>query len=117
MLLVFLPIIPRQLRNPAIALVIALLAAIGFSRVALGVHYPSDVTGGWLRGVAWLGVTAHAYGHGRAEMGQPPRHLSEGLAPEAAPQLGPTRIVPVAHPWLVAPQLIASFVLIAGALF
>jgi undecaprenyl-diphosphatase len=117
MLLVFLPIIPRRLRKPAIGLVIALLAAIGFSRVALGVHYPSDVIGGWLLGVAWLGVTAHAFGHWRAETGQPPRHLSEGLAPEAAPQLGPTRIVPVAHPWLIAARLIASFVLIAGALF
>jgi undecaprenyl-diphosphatase len=117
MLLVFLPIIPRRLRKPAIGLTIALLAAIGFSRVALGVHYPSDVIGGWLLGVAWLGVTAHAFGHWRAETGQPPRHLSEGLAPEAAPQLGPTRIVPVAHPWLIAARLIASLVLIVGALF
>jgi undecaprenyl-diphosphatase len=117
MLLVFLPIIPPRLRKPAIWLVIALLVAIGFSRVALGVHYPSDVIGGWLLGVAWLGVTAHAFGHWRAETGQPPRHLSEGLAPEAAPQLGPTRIVPVAHPWLIATRLVASFVLIAGALF
>jgi len=116
MLLVFLPIIPRRLRKPAIGLVIALLAAIGFSRVALGVHYPSDVIGGWLLGVAWLGVTAHAFGRWRAETGQPPRHLSEGLAPEAAPQLGPTQIVPVVHPWLVAARLIASWVLIAGAL-
>jgi undecaprenyl-diphosphatase len=117
MLLVFLPIIPPRLRKPAIGLVIALLAAIGFSRVALGVHYPSDVIGGWLLGVAWLGVTAHAFGHWRAEMGQPSRHLSEGLAPEAAPQLGPTRIVPVAHPLLIGARLIASWVLIAGALF
>jgi undecaprenyl-diphosphatase len=117
MLLVFLPIIPPRLRKPAIGLVIALLAAIGFSRVALGVHYPSDVIGGWLLGVAWLGVTAHAFGHWRAEMGRPQRRLSEGLAPEAAPQLGPTRIVPVAHPWLIAAWLTASYVLIAGALF
>ena len=116
-LLVFLPIIPRQLRKPAIGLVIALLAAIGFSRVALGVHYPSDVAGGWLLGVAWLGITAHAFGHWRAETGQPPRHLADGLAPEAAPHLGPTRVVPVAHPWLIAARLVVSYVLIAGALF
>ena len=117
MLLVFLPIIPRRLRKLAIGLVIALVIAIGFSRVAIGVHYPSDVIGGWLLGVAWLAITAHAFGHWRTEAGQPPRHLSEGLAPEAAAQLGPTRIVPVAHPWLIATRLVVSFVLIGGALF
>ena len=100
MLLVFLPIIPRRLRQLVIALVIMLVVMIGVSRVALGVHYPSDVAGGWLLGVAWLGITAHAFGRWRAETGQPERRLSEGLAPEAAPQLGPTRIVPVPHPWV-----------------
>ncbi|HEU5388564.1 MAG TPA: phosphatase PAP2 family protein [Streptosporangiaceae bacterium] len=117
MLLVFLPIIPRRLRKLAIGLVIALVVAIGFSRVAIGVHYPSDVIGGWLLGVAWLGVTAHAFGHWRAETGQPPRHLSQGLAPEAAPQLGPARVVPVAHPGMIATRLVVSFVLIGGSLF
>jgi undecaprenyl-diphosphatase len=116
-LLIFLPIIPPRLRKLATGLAIALVALIGASRVALGVHYPSDVAGGWLLGVAWLGITAHAFGHWRAETGQPPRHLAEGLAPEAAPHLGPTRIVPVAHPWLIAARLLASFVLIGGALF
>jgi undecaprenyl-diphosphatase len=117
MLLVFLPIIPRRLRKLAIGLVIALVVTIGFSRVAIGVHYPSDVIGGWLLGVAWLAITAHAFGHWRTEAGRPPRHLSDGMAPEAAAQLGPTRIVPVAHPWLIATRLVVSFVLIGGALF
>jgi undecaprenyl-diphosphatase len=116
MLLVCLPIIPRRLRRLAMALVIALVVTIGVSRVALGVHYPSDVAGGWLLGVAWLGITAHAFGHWRAETGQPERHLSEGLAPEAAAQLGPTRIVPVPHPWLAGTRLVVSFVLIGAAL-
>jgi undecaprenyl-diphosphatase len=31
-----------------------LVAAIGFSRLALGVHYLSDVLGGWLIGGLWL---------------------------------------------------------------
>jgi diacylglycerol kinase family enzyme/membrane-associated phospholipid phosphatase len=97
--------------------VIALVVVIGFSRVAIGVHYPSDVIGGWLLGVAWLAITAHAFGHWRAETGQPPRRLSDGLAPEAAAQLGPTRIVPVVHPWMIATRLVVSFVMIGGALF
>jgi|tagenome__1003787_1003787.scaffolds.fasta_scaffold20988226_4 undecaprenyl-diphosphatase len=116
MLLVFLPIIPRRLRKLAVGLVITLVLVIGASRVALGVHYPSDVVGGWLLGIAWLGITTHAFGHWRTDTGQPTRRLSEGLAPEAAPQLGPTRIVPVAHPWLAGTRLVVSFVLIGGAL-
>jgi membrane-associated phospholipid phosphatase/protein tyrosine/serine phosphatase len=31
------------------------VAAIGFSRLYLGVHYPSDVLGGWLLALAWVG--------------------------------------------------------------
>ncbi len=31
---------------------------VGLSRVGLGVHYPSDVVGGWLLGVAFVSLGA-----------------------------------------------------------
>jgi membrane-associated phospholipid phosphatase len=44
---------PRT-RAIAILLTTLLVFAIGVSRVALGVHYPGDVFGGWVIGALWL---------------------------------------------------------------
>jgi undecaprenyl-diphosphatase len=44
----------RQARTWLWTLVAALAVAIGLSRIALGVHYLSDVLAGWCLGIAWL---------------------------------------------------------------
>ena len=47
---------------------------IGLSRVYIGVHYPSDVVGGWAAGVAWLAVciTGYQVVSGRSALRHPP---------------------------------------------
>lgn len=117
LLLVFLPAIPRRLRGVAIAGATTLVVVIGFTRVALGVHYVSDVIAGWLLGVAWLGVTAYAFRLLRREIGKPEARPADGLAPEAAPALVPARAGHPDHPWRVAAGLVVSWVLILGVVF
>jgi membrane-associated phospholipid phosphatase len=55
----------------------------GISRVALGVHWTSDVVAGWLLGVAVVAVTAAAFLARQRRRG-PAEVVMEGLEPEVA---------------------------------
>lgn len=46
----------RGLTAAAALLLIAFVLLVGLSRVVLGVHYPSDVVGGFALGGAWVGI-------------------------------------------------------------
>jgi undecaprenyl-diphosphatase len=35
-----------------------IILSVGFSRVYFGVHFPSDVLGGFAAGFGWLGLTS-----------------------------------------------------------
>ncbi len=48
----------RGIRRAIVAAAIAIPVLVGLSRIGLGVHYPSDVLGGWLVGVTAVAATA-----------------------------------------------------------
>jgi undecaprenyl-diphosphatase len=87
LLLVFLPLVAPRLRPWVVAGFSLLVAAIGFSRLALGVHYLTDVFGGYVLGLAWLAASTAAFSLWREDRGRPPVEPMEGLEPEAAGDL------------------------------
>ena len=50
--------LPLVVRRLAVVIGVMLPFLIGLSRIALGVHYPSDVLGGWLAGIAFVSLAA-----------------------------------------------------------
>ena len=43
-----------RFRWPAVVLAALFALTVGASRIYLGVHYPSDILGGWAAGIAWV---------------------------------------------------------------
>lgn len=119
LLLVFLPALRPRWHRPAIALVGFVVFAIGLTRVALGVHFVSDVLAGWLLGLAWLGVTAYAFRLWRRERGRPVPALKDGLEPEAGQDIAPApderRLLP--HPRAAVAEVLTGWVLVFGLLY
>src|SRR5580692_7829122 len=123
---VFLPATRGMWRRVFTAVIVTLIAAIGISRLLLGVHYISDVLGGWTLGITWLGITAFAFELSRQATGAPVTDpVTEGLEPEARTDLLPAE---PAEPETtmhqdrartygrVAAGVVVTWVLIVGAL-
>lgn len=120
LLLVFVPATRGRWRGVFTAVIAVLVAAVGISRVLLGVHYLSDVIGGWAIGITWLGITSFAFEVTRRAAGRPlSRPLAEGLEPEAQADLRPAEPEPAtpharsAHARAAA-GVVVAWVLILG---
>jgi membrane-associated phospholipid phosphatase len=86
LLTVALPMMSKSIRVGAVAMGALIVAAVGFGRVALNVHYPSDVLAGWALGYLYfvvcvwlfrppavtLGVPAARSGSARTDMREQP---------------------------------------------
>lgn len=88
LLLVLLPAVPKAWRRLTVIATAVLVLCIGMSRLLLGVHFVSDVVGGWILGAAWLAGATAAFEVWREEEGRRPSEpLHEGVEPEAAKDL------------------------------
>jgi undecaprenyl-diphosphatase len=87
LLLVFLPALRGAWRWVAVAAGVAWVLTVGFSRVALGVHYVSDVLAGYALGAAWVVAMTAAFSAWRRERGRPGVEPGQGIEPEHAERL------------------------------
>jgi undecaprenyl-diphosphatase len=117
--LVFLSLANGRWRGRLIGLAAVVVVAVGLTRIALGVHYLSDVVAGWLLGLAWISVTAYAFRVWRREAGHATPPLTEGLEPEAAADLAPAPAEPAVlpHPWTKGAEILVGWVFTFGLLY
>ena len=84
-----------------------LIAAIGISRILLGVHYLSDVVGAWALGLTWLGVTVLAF--------DPLHPASPGERPPGTPRPQEATMARPARQYArIAAGVLVAWVLILG---
>jgi undecaprenyl-diphosphatase len=86
-ILALLPALNRTGTWVAYAVGAGLVLLTGYDRIALGVHYVSDVVAGWGVALACLAGTSAAFEIWRREHGRRPSAVEEGVDPEAAPAL------------------------------
>ncbi len=120
LLLVFAPLLHGVAWGAFIAVVATLVTLIGFTRMALGVHYLSDVLSGWLLGALWLLLTTLAFRRWRQEAHVPATGGLPGeVPPDDVTDLHPVRDdapPAIPHPWQRVGILAVTWVLLLGVL-
>lgn len=91
LLLVLTPLLSAAWRRVAWTAAVLIVLLVGFDRIALGVHYLSDVVAGWVIGVCWVALTAAVFEAWRRDVGLPPSPPSEA-EPEIAEGVPEPRI-------------------------
>lgn len=82
------PLLSPRVRRLATGFVVVLVLAIGGSRLVLGVHFITDVLGGYVLGGAWLIGSVAVFETWRAERGRRRTEpLVEGVEPEETKEL------------------------------
>lgn len=77
-----LPVVRLAHRRRLGAATAAFVLIVGFTRIALGVHYLTDVVAGWALGAAWLTVTGLAFRHWLRQHHQRTVHVGLGERPD-----------------------------------
>ncbi|MGY2004992.1 phosphatase PAP2 family protein [Blastococcus sp. SYSU DS1024] len=91
--LLVLPAVRRRARPWVVAAALLLALAVGFTRLALGVHFVTDVLAGWFLGAGLLAVTTAAF-RGWQHDHRRPTGASPGpldVDPHDVPRLAPSR--------------------------
>ncbi len=115
LLLVALPSVRHRARPWLIAGTALLVVLIGFTRLALGVHFVSDVLAGWALGAGWLAVTAAAFRGWQHGAGRRP---DEPMDPLDVPPAEAAHLAPSADPALPGGRATAVRLLaVAAGLF
>jgi membrane-associated phospholipid phosphatase len=80
--LILLPAVPRRLRPLLVICGVTITLAVGATRLALGVHFVSDVLAGWALGAGWLAVTTGGFRTWQRDSGARVGSVVDGLDPE-----------------------------------
>lgn len=120
LLLVFAPVLHTRARRVVSGCAVLLVAAVGLSRIALGVHYLTDVLAGWLLGSLWLAAITVAFHRWRGDIGLGDAGPLPGdVGPDERDDLRPVpeRHAPtMPHPWRGLGELAVAWVLLVGLL-